>query len=887
MTQNTTNVPQTDPNKAQTNTAHMNQPNIQATLDQGLIQASQSTEHPNNQNPLVQPSANTAHPQPIQHTNVPHATMPHTNIQHPKVQNVPNVPNVPNVQAGIVPGSFENLGFHMGGFENEQVDKSGISQGLNMLSGYPISAEMHQQTQVDNNTPVNNNKLMIETPDLTNQGRRQSGTASPVSLLNSGSGDVSAELSDKRARFTAKHTTNRHHFKEKYERKRKVNVRACDLCAVRKVRCDAQRPCSHCVQNNLTCTLLRTRKKSGPKGSNRIDKNNLDLIGNLDEIIDDSLPKENVVAMAKSRSPETEDKIEYKLTPANLLENVHLIGEEPIIFELLKPLTVQLLIMNYRELEDFLQTNFEGTAQGRDINLMLQHDNSLYLLTLLVVLTVNLIVAEILIKLKKQRFKDFIKYSKRNLMVRNFKTFKNLAHLKIIEIFSLVEKNFIVPPIVSPNNSNNSNINHLSSPKVYYNLSLGCLHLCNYYHSLNLNNTLNNTSNLDNNYGNEMQEHQKIVNLQRSILYFQLINLKNTDSAVVVQLCELFENLVTFETFYLVYLSNNYNLNITRNNDIVVQLLLKRLSRTLLQTMNNSFNPNMLFLLMRIIREEAETSDIISRLTRYSNFNVLMGNSRESDTYYRIKDKLMALTNQEAIFDLIRLILVFKLLLTHPLDAFGNRLEVFSLMKLANSTLDTANLDLFKLQMSNYQLLQPLLHLLKISLDIKHIQRGNEPVLFRPMHGPVTFVDERDDIQEIMIRYSDNLIKHFPFFNNINKLIRSSEKLNEWFLKLNDNRQKLRENTSGASTSPPESLGVQYHDLPTPLQNANVPYVENAPIQPVQGSYSDILQLSTDNVGHGYTFPVSESVNNLFNMFSMEGFDASNDNTNTYRADDR
>lgn len=42
-------------------------------------------------------------------------------------------------------------------------------------------------------------------------------------------------------------------------------ARACDACSVRKTRCGEARPCHHCVQNNLECTELRQRKKSGPK----------------------------------------------------------------------------------------------------------------------------------------------------------------------------------------------------------------------------------------------------------------------------------------------------------------------------------------------------------------------------------------------------------------------------------------------------------------------------------------------------------------------------------------------------------------------------------------------------------------------------------------------
>lgn len=48
-------------------------------------------------------------------------------------------------------------------------------------------------------------------------------------------------------------------------KERKKKTRACDACAVRKTKCDESRPCRHCVYNNIECTELRQRKKSGPK----------------------------------------------------------------------------------------------------------------------------------------------------------------------------------------------------------------------------------------------------------------------------------------------------------------------------------------------------------------------------------------------------------------------------------------------------------------------------------------------------------------------------------------------------------------------------------------------------------------------------------------------
>lgn len=73
--------------------------------------------------------------------------------------------------------------------------------------------------------------------------------------------------------------------------KKKRKTRACDACSVRKTKCDDTRPCRHCVNNNLECTELRQRKKSGPKN---LRKKTIDSI--------QSISKDST-----SKSPERDD----------------------------------------------------------------------------------------------------------------------------------------------------------------------------------------------------------------------------------------------------------------------------------------------------------------------------------------------------------------------------------------------------------------------------------------------------------------------------------------------------------------------------------------------------------------------------------------------------
>ncbi|KAG0646380.1 putative sucrose utilization SUC1 [Hyphodiscus hymeniophilus] len=40
---------------------------------------------------------------------------------------------------------------------------------------------------------------------------------------------------------------------------------ACDCCNIRKIKCHGDYPCARCIDNGLTCTFLRQRRKSGPR----------------------------------------------------------------------------------------------------------------------------------------------------------------------------------------------------------------------------------------------------------------------------------------------------------------------------------------------------------------------------------------------------------------------------------------------------------------------------------------------------------------------------------------------------------------------------------------------------------------------------------------------
>ncbi|EDK44039.1 hypothetical protein LELG_02218 [Lodderomyces elongisporus NRRL YB-4239] len=507
---------------------------------------------------------------------------------------------------------------------------------------------------------------------------------------------------------------------------------------------------------------------------------------------------------------------EYLVTPYYLVENIKLLSDEPAIYALVQPLTVNSVLANHGMLVNFLLANFRnqdtplGNPHFQELNLLNHHEDSLYLSTLLIILTLNQIIAEILIKMKKQKFKDLARYPKKYLMFRPYKNFKNLCHFKVLEIFTLIEKNFIVPPIIPKVRANNGGLNnlpaHLSQYQVYYNLSLASMQLCNYYHILNLTNTLNPATSMQNAYGNEAQEHQKILFMHRAITYFHLLNVKPDDSLVPIR--ELYGLLFSSERYYLIFSSYKYNVNVVRNNDIILHL-----------RSGNYEDVGYIYQLMKIV----DDLGMIDMLCRNSNFNVMIDFAKPQSGYYETKASITRLQGTEPLHGLLRDVLLFKILLVRPLNLEQSKIEIVAIINSLSNVLEAADSDIFKIQISNYQSLQPLLHILKVFLEIKQTETR--------LNMPLNIHD-----QELLVRYSELLILHFPFFNNINKLIRAHKILNNWFLILSESR-KEEAVYQGSEMSMPQPSTSSTTTMETP--SMNLPQSQHPLLQP-QRSYQSL-----------------------------------------------
>lgn len=618
---------------------------------------------------------------------------------------------------------------------------------------------------------------------------------------------------------------------ELLRQRRKVLVRACDACSIRKVKCESQRPCSHCVANGLQCTLLRQRKKLGPKN---LHKKTLKSIHTLVPSASTTLsPEKTVVAEADEAKAQ-----QYLLTPQNLMENVGLISDEPIVFELVKPFTAQLLVVNFTELLTFLTNHFEG-CMDKEIVVVERHNDNEFLSTLFVILTLNLLIAEVLIKLKKQKYREFHKYPKRLIQERNFKNFKNLTHFKCIEVLSLIEKNFIIPAVIPA-----QHIPVSSAPNtfgVYYNLLLGHYHMCTYYHILNLTNIMNggDTPNVGH-YGNEQQEQQKLLFLRKLISYFQLLNLKTASehAAAAIQLHEMFEMLYTWERYMLLYSLTTYALGVRRNNDVILQLEREKFRTK--KFIANAFDKNVVYALIEVTELVPGLIEKLSRIT----FQTAPAVVEAQTPYLPIKEAVLQLAQDNA-FEVIKQIFLFKVLC--GVGHWNVVQELDEQLTLVAAILKgVAEMDSFKVKMLNFQLLPHILHMIRVRLDITQ--------------APIN--------HDMLLTLSDCLIPHFSHFNNINKLIRANPSLNQWFTGLH----ALREERGGGPDPmaamppvPPAAPAMASLDA-APVAVVPLAAYPHPPPPPVT---SLVLALEWD-------LPMSELSHNLLSLFNQISEDSAN-----------
>lgn len=536
--------------------------------------------------------------------------------------------------------------------------------------------------------------------------------------------------------------------------KRRAKIRACDACAIRKTRCEEKRPCQHCVNNNLECTLLRERKKLGPK---KLRKKTLDTINSIKAHPDivsslarptsrkahlaSAIPLANGSGAAASPND--------LITPTVLVEILHL-ANHPSMVRVLRSLTIPLYLKSVPELATFVRINFPGPHADVPVS---HESDPVFLLKFMGVLTLCLLIIENIVKFNYFNYQNFQIFNNDIFKLKNFVFF---LQNKIIDTYALLNRVLIFPH----NIENTLQIHHFH---VNYNRSVSSLHLYNYYQI---------TSSLNNNQ--QYKDQQKLVYLRQAITHYQLISLPYKSDVMLIQLYELYEQLFVHER--LNHLLDNV-LFVRDNNLILNKWNLAAVS--IIPGDDNS--------LYKLLVDASEgrlfSTESTVILLKFLDFNVKAQLGTNKPSHYKVLAARLLLQTESthsietSMVDVIQHVLLFKSLLTYSgdfdltsfkaalADILVNLNEMFkNLLQLCNIETDSKeDSTILKVQLSNYQLIPHLLQMVKVYLDC-----GDD-------------VSKDDTI----VTFSNHLTQYFLTYPISNKLIRSDPMLDKWFNTLN------------------------------------------------------------------------------------------------------
>lgn len=585
---------------------------------------------------------------------------------------------------------------------------------------------------------------------------------------------------------------------EQPKKKRRSTVRACDACAIRKVKCEVQRPCHHCVANNLNCTQLRQRKKSGPKN---LHQKTLDSINSLSE-------RQKLVEVNKKfdnnyENPETiiasnhfNHPIEMvppslttslinknivkdnKLDRTTLVEILNLVNE-PIMNTILKEYTIKSLIDNTYKLVEFVNKDIKtlNNFNNKDPN---------YLSKVLLVLSFNLLIIENLIKLIQLNMT--LNYSFKIHNIEYYKDLKNIILVKLIELFSIIDK-LLLFPMMKYNNF-----------QIFYNQSVSCINLFGYFDLItrfNNNNHNDNKEEIDSEDHNELYSNYcKVTYLRKAVSYYNFVDLKNEfiinkNDLTNFQLNELFEKLFVLERF-------NYFIN----PEIIISV-------NLLDMTFNLNSPNAIFKCFKLLNNDRlifnnlKSFNILKNLNKFFKINHYPDlHNLMTKSYLNAKINLINYTKDSNFHSILIQIVIFKTLMIYSnnLELTFIEQELIEIVRNLNSLISFS--DLVFLKFSNLKLLPQLLQILKINID---------------------FENNLNYLEDLVL-YTKKLFKFFKTTKNISQIISSNIVVYDWFQEMkNLEKVDIYHPKPVKNISKHDGIGFTSKSVPVYQNNPNVP----------------------------------------------------------------
>ncbi|EGV64176.1 hypothetical protein PSN45_003703 [Yamadazyma tenuis] len=615
---------------------------------------------------------------------------------------------------------------------------------------------------------------------------------------------------------------------EQPKKKRRATVRACDACAIRKVKCEVQRPCHHCVANGLKCTQIRTRKKSGPKNLHR---KTLDYINSLStketppvpETASNNYPESALIAsnhrhhpieplpMALTSSvPVPVDPHSSRFTTDDLVTVIRLVNE-PVFNAVLQEVTIRSLLSNNDKLITFIDENMKNMLS---LDSILNSSDPVFLSKALALLSFCLVVIENAIELLVAKFS----YSFLNTM-EYYRDLKRTILFKIMESFSIIDKLLLYP--LKPTNLF----------QIFYNQSIGSINLSSYF-------------NLTRDHDPLYSSQQKVLHLRKAITYYQLINhhqigASNSKSLNTFQINELFERLFLSERYN--YLTATHLINSTNLFDLNLSLSSNNALFNMFKVINSD----------GLIFHRLKSHNVLMNLHQLYKINHYPdSNNLLTKNYLNLKMSLINLSKNDFFYSILNQVLIFKVLMIYSNNLELNvlELELIEVVKNLNSILSYN--DVLHLNFCNFNLLPQLLQILKINIDFENnLNYSTELIVFTKKLTPF-FSTVRD-------------IEHF---------VKSNKIIYDWFEEMDHLTANMNEifNPQSRFSSLPVTETTSYSS-PIPRSTSDPPAFNP---QQQSGPFVNVNALPTSYQLHHHLNKLQQSQVNLQQINSRSSTDS-------------
>lgn len=545
----------------------------------------------------------------------------------------------------------------------------------------------------------------------------------------------------------------------------KVSLRACDACAIRKVKCGSIRPCPHCITNNLDCTLLRQKKKSGPKN---LHKKTLE---NIKVCVDSAGKLVNSPGIFE-----------------DVLEILAIIPRNQIVSEIVESLTVLSLSANH---DEYLHTvkdasrRMASSATGESLPVALPAMLSVWELSkLCVAYTLCLLTFETALNMTELNdvvFDNLRKPLERYSYLQNDLIHKVTEYVLVIE----TEIRLSMRPI---------------DQTIFYNQALVLLHLYNYHQVCVL----------------RMPAHRKVnkfLHLRQSINYLQLLQQQQLESETfTVQKHQVYE---VYEILYIIERLNFFLLD--KNclvNGNAVMLMSEKESRLQPRSLDGK---NQLYRLFCVTLEDER---YLAMFKFFNDFALLRdfsnNNNQETSTSrddeFALKEFLQCCTIHKITVHLLdqliqrlfnvekssesmysSFMLIFSILIIFKADMARtilaerrltvNQTFLHELVNRLNLILQGTDLGILKVKCHNYQLVPQLLTILKLSIEL--LDSVNTHIDPSWNTSVQSFELQRDYFHQL-VRFLQILLTLSPKGYNLVQYIRGSSVLSQWFAEMDE-----------------------------------------------------------------------------------------------------